>query len=60
MLDFQLVTKVLQLSHLTNQVKLNSNMRSPDLDLEASLLSFAKVFKINVMENRILMLCTQI
>ena len=33
-------------------------MRSPDLDLEASLLSFARVFKVSVMENRIMMLCT--
>jgi len=34
-------------------------MRSPEVELEASLLNFAKVFKNHILtDNRILMLCT--
>ena len=60
MLDFQIVAKVIHLARITNQIKQNQNMRSPELDLESSLLNFAKIFKTHVMESRVLILCNTI
>lgn len=58
-LDFQLVGKMLQLARFTNQLKQNSSIKPPELELEASLLNFAKVFKNHVLtDNRILMMCS--
>lgn len=58
-LDFQIVGKLLYLGAMTNQLRQNQSMKPPELELEASLLSFAKVFKNHVLtDSRILMLCS--
>ena len=58
-LDFQLVGKMINLCRLTNQMRKNPSLKPPEIELEESLLAFAKMFRNHVLtDSRILMLCS--
>lgn len=58
-LDFYVVGKIFYLGHLTNQLRQSQGMKPPELELEASLLNFARVFKNHVLtDSRVIMLCS--
>lgn len=59
--DFKLIGQVIYLSSLTNQMKKNAGVKSPEIELESSLLAFAKIFKNHVLtDSRILLLCSHL
>ena len=47
--DFQVISKIIQVIKITNQIKQTQNMRKPEGDLEHVLLSFASSYKGHVL-----------
>lgn len=59
MVDFQIISQILYLANLTNQMR--KQQRAADILLEKNLLTFAKIFKTYVLtDSRILMLCADL